>query len=61
MWGDLLAALALVLVIEGLLPFLAPGGLRQTWKKMAEMDDRSLRISGFVCMAIGLIMLYLVR
>ncbi len=61
MWNDLLVALALVLVIEGLMPFLAPDGLRQAWKKMAEMDNRALRISGFVCMTIGLIMLYLVR
>jgi len=61
MWQDLLVALSLMLVIEGLMPFLSPRRLRETLRMMAEMDDRSLRILGFVSMLAGVVMLYLVR
>lgn len=61
MWQDLWAALALVFVIEGLLPFISPGGMRRAWQQMAQMDDRSLRIAGLLSMIAGLIVLALVR
>ncbi len=61
MWHDLLAALALVLVIEGILPFLNPGAMRKIMRTMSEMDNHSLRISGLVSMALGVAMLYLVN
>ncbi len=61
MWHDLLAALALVMVIEGILPFLSPGAMRNIMRTMSDMDDRSMRISGFVSMALGVVMLYLVN
>ncbi len=61
MWHDLLAALALVMVIEGILPFLSPGAMRNIMHTMSAMDDRSLRISGLVSMVLGVIMLYLVH
>ncbi len=61
MWHDLLAALALVMVIEGILPFLNPGAMRNIMRTMSDMDDRSLRISGLVSMAMGVVMLYLVH
>ncbi len=61
MWHDLLAALALVLVIEGILPFLNPGAMRNIMRTMSEMDNHSLRISGLVSMALGVAMLYLVN
>jgi uncharacterized protein YjeT (DUF2065 family) len=61
MWQDLLAALALVLVIEGIIPFLNPGAMRNIMRIMSEMDDRSLRISGLVSMVLGVVMLYLVH
>lgn len=58
---DLLSALALLLVIEGILPTANPGGVRRLLVRMAELDDRSLRISGLVSMVIGAVLLYLVR
>ena len=58
MWHDLLVALALVFVIEGIWPFLSPGGLRQAMRAIAELDDRALRISGLVSMASGVALLY---
>lgn len=61
MWNDLLVALALVLVIEGILPFLNPVAMRELQRKMAEMDDKSLRIAGLSSMLAGLALLYLLR
>lgn len=61
MWQDLLIALALVLIIEGILPFLNPQAMRNVMKSMAELDDKSLRVSGLVSMIIGLILLYTVN
>ena len=58
---DLYAALALVLVIEGILPFLSPGLMRSYMLKMAQTDDRTLRITGFISMAIGLLLLMWIR
>lgn len=61
MFDDLLAALALMLVIEGLLPFLSPMGLRRTLQTLGELNDRSLRTMGLVSMLSGVALLYLVR
>lgn len=61
MWQDLWAALALVLVIEGILPFISPNGMRSAWQRMAQMDDRTLRITGLLSMIAGLMVLGLVR
>ncbi len=60
-WGDFLAALALVLVIEGIIPFVNPGSLRRMLATVSQLDDRSLRIAGLVSMILGLVMLYIVR
>ncbi|ALP52866.1 hypothetical protein Tel_06685 [Candidatus Tenderia electrophaga] len=61
MWQDLWAALALVLVIEGLLPFISPSGMRSAWQQMTQMDDKTLRLTGLVSMIAGLVVLGLVR
>lgn len=61
MWNDLLAAFALLLVLEGMLPFLRPDAMRRVWIQMAGMDDRALRIAGLLSMVGGVVMLYLVR
>ena len=61
MWHDLLTALALMLVIEGIMPFLSPGGFRNMMRMVGEMDDKSLRYGGFFTMLAGLVLLYLVR
>ena len=60
-WDDLLAALALVLVIEGIVPFLNPQSLRKMLVTVAQLDDRTLRIAGLVSMLCGVLMLYIVR
>lgn len=61
MWQDFFTALALVLVIEGIMPFFNPQGWRQTMSTIAQMDDKALRIIGLVSMAVGVVLLYLVR
>lgn len=61
MWDDLLAALALVFVIEGLLPFVSPAALRKTFATVSEMSDNALRFTGLTSMLVGLLILNLVR
>lgn len=58
-WQVLWKALALMLVLEGLLPFLSPGGWRQTFTKLLELRDGQLRFFGLVSMVLGLASLWL--
>ena len=58
---DLLAALCLVLVFEGLLPFVSPQAWRRTIRQIADFDDKTLRIIGVISMIVGLLLLQLVR
>lgn len=61
MWQDLMVATALLLVIEGILPFANPAMMRQVCITVLQMDDKTLRTTGFVSMMLGLIILYLVN
>ncbi|KHD06892.1 hypothetical protein PN36_31680 [Candidatus Thiomargarita nelsonii] len=61
MWEELGIAFALLLVIEGIMPFLNPSGWRKTLRTVSEMDDKDLRIIGFLSMAIGVIVLYIIH
>lgn len=61
MWHDIGAALALVLIIEGLMPFLSPTAFRRTMAQVAQLPDRQLRTIGFASMIAGVAVLYLVR
>lgn len=58
MWQDLLVALSLIFVIEGIWPFLNPDGMRQAMLAIAELNDRTLRLFGLVSMVSGVILLY---
>jgi uncharacterized protein YjeT (DUF2065 family) len=58
---DLLAALSLMLVLEGLLPFASPGLLRRVLLHAAQLGDRELRMSGLASMLVGVGLLYLAR
>ncbi|MEZ5652294.1 MAG: DUF2065 domain-containing protein [Burkholderiaceae bacterium] len=58
MSGDtLLAALGLMLLFEGLMPFLAPGRWRELFARIATMRDGQIRFMGLVAIALGLIIL----
>ena len=61
MWQDLFAALALVLVIEGMLPFLKPEAWRKTMGRIAHQPNNALRLMGFMSMLMGVILLYIIR
>jgi len=56
-----LAAIALMLVIEGVLPFTAPGLWRDVFRKLTEMTDGQIRFAGLASMMVGLIILFLAR
>jgi uncharacterized protein YjeT (DUF2065 family) len=60
-WQVLPAALALVFVIEGVLPFLSPARWRAMMMNVARLDDSSLRRFGLVSMVFGVVLLYLVN
>jgi len=60
-WQDLFAALALVFIIEGIVPFISPDSLRKTYERMLEMNDRTIRITGLISMIAGAILLTYVR
>ena len=57
MTASLLIALALMLVLEGLLPFLAPGVWRETFRRLVELSDGQIRFVGLTSMLIGLFLL----
>jgi len=53
------AALALVLVIEGLMPFLSPGGWRRMFMQVLQMSDGQIRFFGLCSVLLGLALLAL--
>ncbi|MCU7798244.1 MAG: DUF2065 domain-containing protein [Candidatus Thiodiazotropha sp. (ex Semelilucina semeliformis)] len=61
MWHDLWVAMALLLVLEGVWPFLSPDSMRQMLLMVAQQENRSLRISGLISMVCGVLLLYLVN
>ena len=61
MSDDLLAALCLVLVLEGLLLFAAPGLWKQAVAQLLERPDQALRAAGGVMIVLGLVALQFVR
>ncbi|MEI6414284.1 MAG: DUF2065 domain-containing protein [Pseudomonadota bacterium] len=61
MWDDFWIACALMLVMEGIWPFLSPESFRQTLLAMADQSDTRLRMMGLVSMLSGVVFLYWVR
>ena len=57
----LLTAFALVLVIEGILPFLIPAIWREAFRRLTEMSDGQVRFIGLSSMVAGVLLLYLVN
>ena len=56
-----LMALALMLILEGVLPFLAPNLWRDTFRKITQMTDGQIRFVGLSSMIVGLLLLLWVR
>lgn len=59
MWESLAKAICLMLILEGMLPFLYPGRWRKLVLTLAITSDKQLRMTGFLCMLIGVLTLYL--
>lgn len=60
-WDEIVRGLALLLIIEGLMPFLVPHRFRTALVRLLSLDDRTLRTVGFVSMLSGLMVLQVVR
>jgi uncharacterized protein YjeT (DUF2065 family) len=60
-WQEILTAFALVLVIEGILPFVGPGRYRQMVAQIVRLGDNQLRTFGLASMIAGLLLLFFVR
>lgn len=58
-WESLWTALALVLVIEGLLPFFSPQSWRRMVQQIAHLQDGQIRFFAFLAIIAGLLMLWL--
>ena len=61
MTSSLLMAFALMLVLEGVVPFLAPAAWRETFRRLIGLSDGQLRFVGLTSMLIGLILLMVLR
>jgi len=60
MWENFLNAIALMLILEGMLPFLSPNTWREAFKKLTEINDNQIRFIGLTSMLIGLILLIII-
>ncbi|HRC59518.1 conserved hypothetical protein [Candidatus Propionivibrio aalborgensis] len=61
MTPSLLVAFALMLVLEGLVPFLAPGIWRETFRRLIQLSDGQIRFVGLTSMLIGIMLLMVFR
>jgi uncharacterized protein YjeT (DUF2065 family) len=61
MGTTLLMALALMLVIEGALPFLAPSAWRETFRRIMQLSDGQIRFFGLTSMLAGVVLLVIAR
>ena len=57
----MLLAFGLVLVFEGLMPFVAPSAWRETFKRMIQLKDGQLRFVGLLSILAGLFLMFLSR
>ncbi|WP_349572358.1 DUF2065 domain-containing protein [Azotobacter salinestris] len=61
MWQEFAIALCLMLVLEGILPFLNPRRWRRTVVQLVQLSDRRLRLMGLASMLLGTALLYLLH
>jgi uncharacterized protein YjeT (DUF2065 family) len=61
MWHELWIALALLLIVEGVFPFLSPDGLRKTLIVIHRLSDSQLRFAGLSSMLLGVVLLYIIN
>jgi uncharacterized protein len=61
MTENLLLAFALMLVLEGLVPFIAPSTWRETFRRLIEFSDGQVRFVGLTSMLVGLILIMIFK
>jgi uncharacterized protein YjeT (DUF2065 family) len=61
MTENLLLAFALMLVLEGLLPFIAPNSWRETFRRLIEFSDGQIRFIGLTSMIVGLVLIMIFK
>lgn len=61
MWQLLFSAIALVFIIEGIMPFLFPDLWRNFLAKMVKQTNQTFRIMGFFSMVLGVVILFIVH
>jgi uncharacterized protein YjeT (DUF2065 family) len=61
MWHELWIALALLLIVEGIFPFLSPDGVRKALAAIHQLSDAQLRFAGMSSMLIGVVLLYVIN
>ena len=59
-WQDLLTAFALLLILEGLMPFASPSSIKKLYKTMVETPESTLRMIGLASIVAGLVLLYII-
>jgi uncharacterized protein YjeT (DUF2065 family) len=57
----LVLAFALMLILEGILPFLVPAAWRETFRRLIQFSDGQLRFIGLSSMLLGLIVLVIFK
>jgi uncharacterized protein len=60
-WDVIIAAVALMLVFEGIMPFVAPAKWKQTMRQAIDLSDGQLRFIGLIAMVIGLTVLFFIK
>jgi uncharacterized protein YjeT (DUF2065 family) len=60
-WSEILTAIALLFVIEGMLPFIRPSRYKQLVAQLIRLSDNQLRTYGLSAMIAGLVLLFFVR
>jgi hypothetical protein len=61
MWHELWIALALLLILEGIFPFLSPDGVRKALAAIRQLSDSQLRFAGMTSMLVGVVLLYIIN
>ncbi|MBL8502804.1 MAG: DUF2065 domain-containing protein [Rhodocyclaceae bacterium] len=61
MWVTLLTAFGLMLILEGLLPFLAPKAWKDTFRRITELADGQIRFLGLSSIVAGIVLLFILK
>jgi len=58
MWHEIITSIALLLIIEGMIPFISPGSYKKFVVRMSKLNDYNLRLIGLISIIIGVLILF---